>query len=147
MAAAQQDQALLRPEIADIRGSFRLKSKRCRLSRTDGLVEFFKLQWHGRFLASKEVCFSVSATDAKPEFSSHYPAILALIESAFSCLQYRQAGFLQGLLQVPNDVIRILNAHREAEKSIVELLRVQILALIVFAQEHDEAFVMPQGNR
>ncbi len=40
----------------------------------------------------------------------------------------------------------VLNAHGETEEAVVELLGIEILPLIVLAQEHDKALVVPEGH-
>lgn len=49
-----------------------------------------------------------------------------------------------GRFQIGNDVLFVLNAHGEAEEAVMELRRVEVLALVVLPQEHDEALVMAQ---
>lgn len=52
-----------------------------------------------------------------------------------------------GLLPVADNVLRILNAHGEAGKAIMELLRVQVLPLVVPAKGHNEALIVSQRYR
>ena len=52
----------------------------------------------------------------------------------------------QCLTEIFDDILRILNSHGEAEEALVKFLRVEILPLVIFTQEHDEALVMAQGD-
>lgn len=58
----------------------------------------------------------------------------------------KKPGLFEGLLQVADNVLNILNTHGEAEETIVEFCWIQILPFVLFPQKHDEALIMTQGD-
>lgn len=50
------------------------------------------------------------------------------------------------MIDVANQIVRILQTHGQTEEAAVELRRVQVLALVILTEEHDQRLVMAERD-
>ena len=51
------------------------------------------------------------------------------------------------MVDVSDQIVGVFESDCKAEEALMELLRVQVLAFVVFSEEHDQALVMSERDR
>lgn len=60
---------------------------------------------------------------------------------------FHQSGFRECVVDVSDQIVGVFESDCKAEEALMELLRVQVLAFVVFSEEHDQALVMSERDR
>lgn len=65
---------------------------------------------------------------------------------ARGAVSHLESGLHQRVIDVANQIVRILQTHGQTEEAAVELRRVQVLALVILTEEHDQRLVMAERD-